>query len=54
MIRFLISATFWNAAVIRGKRLLDGGAYSGINVNSVGFIRGRRLFETQHLLKEIR
>ena len=38
--------------LIKGGLLFDGGAYSSINVHGVAFIRGRRLFETQHLLEE--
>ena len=36
------------------RRLLDGGPYSGTKVHGVALIRGQRLLETQHFLKEIR
>ena len=36
------------------RRLLDGGAYSDLNVHDVALIRGQRLFETWHFLEEIR
>ena len=36
------------------RHLLEGGTYSGINVQGVALIRGRHLFETQHLLDQIR
>ena len=35
-------------------RLLDGGAYSGINVHDVALITGWSLFKTRHFLEEIR
>ena len=40
--------------LIRRRLLLDGGAYSVINVHGVALIIGRRLFETEHLLEELR
>ena len=36
------------------RRLLEGGAYFGINVNGAALIRGRGLFETRRLLEETR
>ena len=36
------------------RHLLEGGIYSGINVQGVALIRGWRLFETWHLLEQIR
>ena len=35
------------------RRLLEGGAYSGLGVNGAAFVKGRRLFETFRLLAEI-
>ena len=31
MVVFLISATFWGAVLTRGRRLLQGGAYSNLS-----------------------
>ena len=36
------------------QHLLEGGTYSGVNVQGVALIRGRRIFETRHLLEQIR
>ena len=36
------------------RHLLEGGAYSSINVQGVAIIRGQRLIETRHLLEQIR
>ena len=36
------------------RRLLDGGAYSGINIHGEALIRGQHLLETRHCLEEIR
>ena len=47
------SAAFCDAALIRLRTLLEGDAYSDLSVGDAAFIRGRRLFETQQLLKEI-
>lgn len=38
--------------VIRGTRLLEGGAYSDLSVTSAVLIRGIRLFEARRLLQE--
>ena len=54
MVRFLISSAFSGAALVRGTRLLEGGAYSHLGVNNAALIRGWRLFETWSLLEEIR
>ena len=35
------------------RHLLQGGAYSGINIHGVALIRGWRLFETRHFLEEM-
>ena len=51
---FLISAAFFAAALIRGRRLLEGGAYLIIYLWSAALIGGRRLFEARRLLEEIR
>ena len=52
MDRFLTSAGTQNAT--GGSCLLKGGTYSRLTVNSVAFIRGRRLFEAPGLLEEMR
>ena len=36
------------------RHLLEGGTYSGINVQGAALVRGRRLYETRHLLDQIR
>ena len=36
------------------RHLLEGGAYSHVSFNGEVLITGRRLFEAQHLLEEIR
>ena len=38
--------------VIRGTRLLGGGAYSDLSVSNAVLIRGMRLFEARRLLQE--
>ena len=43
MDRFLISATFWGEALIRGKRLSQGGAYFDLSVNDAALIWGLAL-----------
>ena len=53
MVRFLTSATFC-AALIRGRSLLEGDAYSELSVGSAALNRGQRLFEARRLLEEIR
>ena len=50
--RFLISAEFWGATLIRGMRLLDGRAYADQIVNGVVFIRGWYLFQAWCFLDE--
>ena len=42
---FLLSAAFRGAALIGGRRLLEGGAYIEIRVLGAALIRGRRLIE---------
>ena len=41
--------------LLKGKRLLEGGAYFNVNTPvDAALIRGRWLFETRHLIEEIR
>ena len=54
MVKFLINPAVLGAALIRGKRLLEGGTYSDLSSNGAAFIKVWRLFEAQHLLEEIR
>ena len=54
MVRFLIKVGFRGAALIRGRKLLEDGAYSGLSINSAVLIRGRRLPEARGLLEEVR
>ena len=54
MVRFLIRDGFWDATLIRGRKLLEDGAYSGLSINSAVLIRGRRLPEARGLLEEVR
>ena len=53
MTMFLLSAAFWGAALIRGRRLLVGGTYFDLSVNGEVLIRGWCLYEDQHLLEEL-
>ena len=50
MVRFLIGAAFWGAALIEGRPLLEGGTCSDICVNGVALTETQRLFEVQRLL----
>ena len=50
--RFLISAEFWGATLIRGMCLLDGCAYADQIVSGVVFIRGWYLFQAWCFLDE--
>ena len=54
MVRFLIRVGFGGAALIRGRKLLEDGAYSGLSINSAVLIIGRRLSEARGLLEEVR
>ena len=53
MVEFLISASFRVVDLIRERRLLEDGTYSGRSANDAALIRGRRLFETRRLIEEI-
>ena len=44
----------FRCSLIRGRRLLGGSGYSGVSINVVVRIRGRRLFESRRLLEEVR
>ena len=50
----LLTVAFSAATLIRGKRLLEADAYSELSVYDAIRIRGRRLFEAQRLLEQIR
>ena len=45
MVKFLINPAVLGAALIRGKRLLEGGTYSDLSSNGAAFIKVWRLFE---------
>ena len=53
MVTSATSAAFWGAVLIRGRTLLEGGAYSDLSVGDAAFIKGRRLFDTRELVEEI-
>ena len=54
MLRFLVSAAFWGAVIIRGRRLLEGENYSDLSFDGAARIREHRLFEFRSLLEKIR
>ena len=43
MVRFLIGAAFGGSMLVRGRRLLESGAYFDLNVNGATLIRVRLL-----------
>ena len=49
MVTSATSTAFWGGALIRGRTLLEGGAYSGLSVRDAAFVTGRRLFENRQL-----
>ena len=53
MVRFLICTVFRGAALVKGRRLIEGGAYSDLSVNGVAIIRERHLFEVRRFLEKI-
>ena len=53
MVRFLISATFRVAALLRGRCLLEGAASSDLNVKGAALNRRWRWFEARQLLEKI-
>ena len=51
---FMIAIAFESDATMKGRRLLEGGAYSDLGLIVVTLIKEWYLFEVRLLLKEIR
>ena len=53
MVRYLISAAFLGAALVRGRVLCEGGACFDLTVNGVALVRGWCSFEDRRLLEKM-
>ena len=52
MVRFLINTTFWGAALIRKRQLLEGDAYSDLSGNGAALLEGDGYFRPSIYLRK--